>query len=89
MLVLFLTVSVITLIKHQIRIHAQPNGGLTDYQTPTIDDPNPSPHVRPHLTKENSMKTYFQGPPRGERYKTFDKRVEYHSRTEVKLGQDK
>jgi len=50
MLGLFLTVSVITLTKHQI--HAQPNGGLTDYQTPTIDDPNPSPHVRPHLTKE-------------------------------------
>lgn len=46
MLVLFLTVSVITLTtKHQI--HAQPNGGLTDYQPPTIDDLNPIPPVRP------------------------------------------
>jgi len=35
------------------------------------------------------MKTYFQGPPRVERYKTFDKRVEYDSRTEVKPGQGK
>jgi len=58
MLVLFLAVSVITLTKHQI--HAQPNGGLTDYQTPTIDDPNPSPHVRLHLTKETVCKHIFR-----------------------------
>lgn len=46
MLVLFLTVSSYHFTtKHQI--HAQPNGGPTDYQPPTIDDLNPSPPMVP------------------------------------------
>jgi len=48
MLVLFLTVSVITLsLTTKLQIHAQPNGGLIDYQPPIIDDLNPSPPMVP------------------------------------------